>query len=82
MEEILRLAGVRDARVHDGRHTAATMLLLQGVDDATVMAVMDGADRRMLRRLYGPEPKKVKKKNRRRSIKRNAVTRKDCRVSM
>lgn len=49
-KEVLRLAGVRDARVHDGRHTAATMLLLQGVDDATVMAVMGWTDRRMLRR--------------------------------
>jgi hypothetical protein len=34
--------GLRDARLHDGRHTAATMLLLQGVDDQTVMAVMVG----------------------------------------
>lgn len=49
-KKLLRLAGVRDARVHDGRHTAATMLLLQGVDDATVMAVMGWTDRRMLRR--------------------------------
>lgn len=80
-KEILDLAGVRDARVHDGRHTAATMLLLQGVDDATVMAVMGWSDRRMLARyqhviaelrraatrkvaelLYGPAPKKTKKK--------------------
>jgi integrase len=49
-KEILRLAEVRDARVHDGRHTAATMLLLQGVDEITVMAVMGWSDRRMLRR--------------------------------
>lgn len=49
-KEILELAGVRDARVHDGRHTAATMLLLQGVDDATGMAVMGWSDRRMLAR--------------------------------
>ncbi len=49
-KEILRLAGVRDARVHDGRHTAATMLLLLGVDERTVMAVMSWSDRRMLRR--------------------------------
>ncbi|WP_203794481.1 tyrosine-type recombinase/integrase [Actinoplanes derwentensis] len=49
-KQILRLAEVRDARVHDGRHTAATMLLLQGVDDATVMAVMGWSDRRMLAR--------------------------------
>lgn len=49
-KEILRLAGVRDARVHDGRHTAATMLLLQGVDEQTVMAVMGWSDRRMVQR--------------------------------
>lgn len=49
-KEILRLAGVRDARVHDGRHTAATMLLLQGVDEQTVMALMGWSDRRMLGR--------------------------------
>lgn len=47
---LLREAGVRDARVHDGRHTAATMLLLQGIDEQTVMAVMGWSDRRMLRR--------------------------------
>lgn len=49
-KDILQLAGVRDARIHDGRHTAATMLLLQGVDEQTVMAVMGWSDRRMLQR--------------------------------
>lgn len=49
-KEVLDLADVRDARVHDGRHTAATMLLLQGVDEITVMAIMGWSDRRMLRR--------------------------------
>lgn len=47
---VCREAGVRDARVHDGRHAAATMLLLQGADEQTVMAVMGWSDRRMLRR--------------------------------
>ncbi|WP_344513220.1 tyrosine-type recombinase/integrase [Dactylosporangium maewongense] len=47
---ILKLAGVRDARIHDGRHTAATMLLLQGVDEQTVMAIMGWSDRRMVQR--------------------------------
>ena len=37
---ILRAAGVRDARLHDARHTAATLLLVQGVDLRTVMAIM------------------------------------------
>lgn len=30
-KELLRIAGVPDARVHDGRHTAITLLLAQGV---------------------------------------------------
>jgi integrase len=39
-KRLLRSAGVRDARLHDARHTAATLLLLQGVDIRTVMAIM------------------------------------------
>ncbi|WP_241668323.1 site-specific integrase [Pedococcus bigeumensis] len=37
---LLKEAGVRDARLHDARHTAATLLLIQGVDLRTVMAIM------------------------------------------
>ena len=37
---LLRDAGVRDARLHDARHTAATLLLLQGVDDRVVMEIL------------------------------------------
>jgi integrase len=37
---ILREAGVRDARLHDARHTAATVLLLLGVHERVVMDVM------------------------------------------
>ena len=33
-------AGVRDARVHDARHTAATLLLAQGVDQRVVMEIL------------------------------------------
>ena len=33
-------AGVREVPLHDARHTAATLLLLQGVDIRTVMAIM------------------------------------------
>ncbi len=36
-KRLLAAAGVRDARLHDARHTAATMLLVQGVDPRTVM---------------------------------------------
>lgn len=37
---LLKDAGLRHVRVHDARHTAATLLLLQGVDIRTVMAIM------------------------------------------
>ena len=37
---LLREAGVRDARLHDTRHTAATVLLVLGVPERTVMSVM------------------------------------------
>ena len=34
---ILQAGGIRDSRVHDGRHTAGTLLMEQGVDIRTVM---------------------------------------------
>jgi integrase len=37
---LLDRAGVRDARLHDARHTAATVLLVLGVPERTVMSVM------------------------------------------
>jgi integrase len=37
---LLKAAGVRDARVHDARHTAATLLLAQGVDQRVVMEIL------------------------------------------
>jgi integrase len=37
---LLRTAGVSDARLHDARHTAATLLLLQGVDNRVVMEIL------------------------------------------
>jgi len=39
-KSLLRAAGVRDARLHDARHSAATMLLVLGVPERTVMSVM------------------------------------------
>ena len=36
----LRKAGVREGRLHDARHTAATVLLVLGVPERTVMDVM------------------------------------------
>lgn len=37
---LLRRAGVRDGRLHDARHTAATVLLVLGVPERTVMGIM------------------------------------------
>lgn len=37
---LLKEANVRDARVHDARHTAATLLLAQGVDQRVVMEIL------------------------------------------
>jgi integrase len=37
---LTKRAGVRDARLHDARHTAATVLLVLGVPERTVMEVM------------------------------------------
>ena len=45
---LLAAAGVRDARLHDARHTAATLLLVQGVNARTVMDVMGCGLGRML----------------------------------
>ena len=37
---LLKTAGIRDARLHDARHTAATLLLAQGVDQRVVMEIL------------------------------------------
>nr|WP_238363271.1 site-specific integrase [Actinopolymorpha pittospori] len=37
---LVRKAGVRDARLHDARHSAATVLLVLGVPERTVMSIM------------------------------------------
>ncbi|MEV6035470.1 site-specific integrase [Nonomuraea sp. NPDC052116] len=37
---LLATAGLRDGRLHDARHTAATVLLILGVPERTVMAIM------------------------------------------
>ncbi|WP_171243978.1 tyrosine-type recombinase/integrase [Knoellia koreensis] len=39
-KSLLARAGIRDARLHDARHTAATLLLAQGVDGRVVMSLM------------------------------------------
>jgi integrase len=44
---LLKLADVRDARLHDARHTAATMLLLLGVPTRAVMDLMGWSEASM-----------------------------------
>lgn len=39
-KDLLRAAGVRDVRVHDGRHTAGTLLIEQGVHLRTVQEIL------------------------------------------
>jgi len=39
-KKLLRDSGVREVRLHDARHTAATVLLLMGVPDRAVMSLM------------------------------------------
>jgi len=48
-KELLGRAGVRDARVHDARHTAATLLLAQGVHERVVQEILGHAQIRMTR---------------------------------
>ena len=40
----LRAAGVRDVRVHDGRHTAGTLLIAQGVHIRAVQEILGHSD--------------------------------------
>lgn len=47
---LLREAGVREARLHDARHTAATTLLLLGVPERAVMEVMGWSNSAMVKR--------------------------------
>jgi integrase len=47
---LLKEAGVRDARLHDARHTAATTLLLLGVPERAVMDVMGWSNSVMVQR--------------------------------
>ncbi|MFJ8742388.1 tyrosine-type recombinase/integrase [Embleya sp. NPDC127516] len=49
-KELLQEAGVRDARLHDARHTAATVLLLLGVPERIVMAIMGWSSTTMAKR--------------------------------
>ena len=43
-------AGVRDGRLHDARHTAATVLLLLGVHERTIMSILGWSSTAMVGR--------------------------------
>jgi integrase len=47
---LLREAGLRDARLHDARHTAATVLLILAVPTPTAMAIMGWSSAAMAKR--------------------------------
>jgi integrase len=49
-KEILQDAGIRDGRLHDARHTAATVLLILQVHERAAMGVMGWASTSMATR--------------------------------
>ncbi|MHB1474785.1 MAG: tyrosine-type recombinase/integrase [Dermatophilaceae bacterium] len=49
-KKLLKDAGIRDGRLHDARHTAATVLLLLGVSERTMMGVMGWSNPAMAQR--------------------------------
>ncbi len=59
--------GVRPARLHDARHTAATFLLVQGVDQRVVMSMFGWTSPAMTTRYQHVVPELVEEANRRMS---------------
>ena len=49
-KRLLADAGIRDSRLHDARHTAATVLLLLGVNETSMMGVMGWSNPAMTQR--------------------------------
>ncbi|WP_432980979.1 tyrosine-type recombinase/integrase [Dactylosporangium sp. CA-233914] len=49
-KRLLKLAGLRDGRLHDARHTAATVLLVLGVAERAVMGIMGWSNSSMASR--------------------------------
>ena len=49
-KRLLKDAGIRDGRLHDARHTAATVLLLLGVSEQTMMGLMGWSNPAMAQR--------------------------------
>ncbi len=50
--DLLREAGVRHVRLHDGRHTAATLLLSEGVHPRVVMELLGHSQMRTTMDIY------------------------------
>ena len=59
--------GIRPARLHDARHTAATLLLVQGVDQRVVMSMFGWTSPSMTTRYQHVVPELVEEANRRMS---------------
>lgn len=51
--DLLEEAGVRQARLHDARHTAATLLLAQGVPPRVVMEILGHSTIAVTQNIYG-----------------------------
>jgi integrase len=49
-KELLKSAGIRDGRLHDARHTAATVLFILGVNERAVMGIMGWSSTAMVAR--------------------------------
>lgn len=49
-EELLKEASVREARLHDARHAAATVLLVLGISQRAVMGLMGWSNNAMTTR--------------------------------
>lgn len=65
--EFLEHGGVRPARLRDARHTAATLLLVQGVDQRVVMDMLGWTSPTMTARYQHVVPELVEEANRRMS---------------
>lgn len=49
-KDLLKAAGIRKGRLHDARHTAATVMLLLGIPERAVMDAMGWATTAMAKR--------------------------------
>lgn len=56
-----RRTGIRDLRFHDLRHTAATYMVMDGVDLVTVAEILGHADIKMTMRYAHPTPENKRK---------------------